>query len=179
PAFGAHEGLHARPATISGRQPPLPQPKRQLLRLHPNCKVRRQQETREQQRVDIAARRLQPGLCQRVMEDVGLRAVGVTAEQTFTVDQTESCERGMGSKPMLEHDDLVGLETGRHDRAEHILIAEVERIGEPPVSVPGSVNVDLANALVPQLKQLMAERIGNAELPCSQLPLATSVRASK
>src|SRR5262249_54802696 len=121
-----------------------------------------------------AARRLQPGLCQRVMEDVGLRAVGVAAEQTFPVDQTESCERGMGSKPMLEHDDLVGLETGRHDRVEHILIAEVERIGEPPVSVPGSVNVELANALVQQLKQLMAERIGNDELPCIQIRLPAS-----
>jgi hypothetical protein len=159
------QGLQVRATSISSREQCLSQPERKLLRLQPKGDLGRQEKTRKQQRVDVDARRLQPGLGEDVMEQVRPRAVGIVATETVLVDQTKAWEWRMRRGSMFNRHDLVGLDTCRYDPVQNILVREVERIGQAPLPVPGAVGPDLCLASLQSPEQIAAERIGDQELP--------------
>ena len=86
----------------------LSQPERKLLRLPPKGDLGRQEKTRKQQRVDVDAHRLPPGLGEDVMEQIQPRSVGILATETVLVGQTKAWEWRMRCESMFNRHDAVG-----------------------------------------------------------------------
>ena len=116
--------------------------------------VRRQPEPAEQPRVDPVVHRLEPGLANELVDDVGLGAVVVGGPQPVRAGDPQPAERRRGGEALVECDHALGLGAGAEDRVEDVLVEVEERVAGLVRAEVGALVVHPVLAIVPEAKGL-------------------------
>lgn len=96
-----------RSGTVHRRERSFAETQWQLGRVERKRHVAAEKHPPQQDFVDAATRKREPRLGEDVVEEEGLRSVGIAAAEHLGIDELETREGRMGSKPMREDDETL------------------------------------------------------------------------